>query len=282
MWPEHKDGDRIAEPDGFPLPRELDARVEMLIARMDAHGVSRAIVVQTPWHHHDDAYVLEQAQHFPGRLTPVASFPLMLQEADIAHEAGRLGKGGLSGVRLHVVGPNSLAIFQSDAIDPLYARAAETGAPVLFLTRNYMAFETYDRVAAAFPAMRMVIEHMGHVTAPFGGAAADLDALMRLSRRPNIHVKLGLHHQHSLEDYPWADLVPLQRRFIAEFGPQRLMWGSNWPMRLPDPTYTERLEVMSRHFPFSSDEERDWIMGGTAESLWPSPVAAAPSARTAR
>lgn len=269
LWPPRRPEDEVLAWPGQAEPDDLDAAAERLIAQMDAHGVARAIVVQTPWRHTDDSYLLHVAARFAGRLTPVGCLPLYLNEADFAHETTRLGANGLAGVRLHVIGPDALEIFQSDAADGLYRKASEAGLPVLFLSRTFAAFEVYAGIAAAWPDLKMVIEHMGHATANFGGTPADLDGLMALSSRPNIRVKLAIHHQHSQRSYPWADLHALQHRFIAEFGAPRLMWGSNWPMKLPDPSYTERLETMSRHFPFRNEEDRAWVMGGTAKSLWP-------------
>src|SRR5262245_46486122 len=126
LWPKRLPTDDVREWDGWPEPDDLDARAEPLIAQMDAHGVSRAIVVATPGRHTDDSYITGAAQRFPGRFTPVGSFPLFLNEADLAHEARRFGRGGLEGVRLHVTGPDAHAIFQGDGLDPLYRRASET------------------------------------------------------------------------------------------------------------------------------------------------------------
>jgi L-fuconolactonase len=273
LWPPRKPGDRVhAWPGVIEEPPELDARAETLIVQMDAHEVRRAIVVQTPWRYDDDSYLSEVIARFPGRFTGVGSFPMFLREADVAHEAARLGHNGLEGVRLHVAGPDALQIFAGAALDPLYRRASETALPVLFLTRNYAAFPLYGRVAEAWPDLRMVVEHMGHVTANFGGGPADEDALMALSAHANVYVKLGIHHQHSQGAYPWTDLHRIQRRFLDMFGADRLLWGSNWPMRLPAPSYQERLETLTRHFPFASEEERDQVMGRTAEALWPERV----------
>ncbi len=275
LWPPRGPNDVVhAWPGVIEEPADLDARAEQLIAQMDAHGVARAIVVQTPWRHDDDRYIVEAAQRFPGRLTCVGSFPMFLNEADVARETERLGTGGLEGVRLHVAGPDALALFAGDRLAPLYRKASAMGLPILFLTRNFAAFTIYDQVAAAWPDLRMVIEHLGHVTANFGGAAEDEDRLMSLGARSNVHVKLGIHQQHSREAYPWRDLHRIQQRFLAEFGANRLLWGSNWPMRLPDPSYTERLETLSRHFPFRTEEDRGWVMGRTAMTLWPERVAA--------
>ncbi len=46
------------------------------------------------------------------------------------------------------------------------------------------------------------------------------------------------------------------------------MWGSNYPMEMPDPTYRQRLEAVRTELPFLTEEEREWILGRAALSLW--------------
>src|SRR5689334_7208756 len=111
MWPPRRADTVVHAWPGVAEPDDLDARAEALIAQMDAHGVDRAVVVQTPWRFDGDAYLREAQARFPERLSLVGSFPLWLSEADIAYEAGRLGEGRLEGVRLHITGPDALELF---------------------------------------------------------------------------------------------------------------------------------------------------------------------------
>lgn len=279
LWPSPlRPGEVPLQPPGNPFPDHLDANAETLLAEMDRHGIARSIVVQSPWFAHDDRYLMEVADRWPDRFTNVACFPLALAEADLAHEAARVGQDGMQGVRVHVIGPDALAVFGGAGLDPLYRRLSDAGLPVLFLSRNALAHDRYGAIAEAFPDLKIVIEHMGFATTPpFGGTPESARNFMRLAARPNIFVKLAVHHQHSQTDYPWTDLHPLQHRFIAEFGANRLMWGSNWPMRPEEVTVDQRIEVMTRHFPFKSEDDRAWILGRTAESLWPQPALAAAS-----
>jgi len=270
LWNAPRPGYTAVDLPHFPFPAEVDGTAETLISQMDAHGVARAIVVQSPWWRHDDRYLLEVAERWPERLTPVGCLPFFIAETDVDAAVARVGRDGMHGVRMHVSGPNAVEAVTT-RFDPIFRRLSEAGLPVLFLSRDRRALPAYGTICARFPELRVVIDHFGYCTTePFGGGRAEQDALMRLARHPNAFVKLAIHHQHSREAYPWADLIPLQARLIAEFGARRLLWGSNWPMR--EPTYAQRLEVLSRHFPFSSAEDRDWVLGRTSETLWPHPA----------
>ncbi|MGH2370434.1 MAG: amidohydrolase family protein, partial [Chloroflexota bacterium] len=89
-----------------------------------------------------------------------------------------------------------------------------------------------------------------------------------LAGQPNVYVKVSNHVLHSRAPYPWTDLHGYQQRVIEAFGPRRLMWGSNWPMRRPNPTYAERLEAVRLHLPGLTPGDRAWILGKTAATLW--------------
>jgi predicted TIM-barrel fold metal-dependent hydrolase len=168
---------------------------------------------------------------------------------------------------MHISATGALDSIVRGDFNSAFQRLSECKLPVLFVGRTAGAFEVYRRIAQIFPDLNIVIDHMGHVSVPFGGSPALVDSLLHLSSQPRIYVKIALHHQHSQTSYPWCDLIPLQQRLISGFGASRLMWGSNWPMR--EPTYAQRLEAISKHFPFHSDEDRQWILGGTAAAIWP-------------
>jgi L-fuconolactonase len=69
-------------------------------------------------------------------------------------------------------------------------------------------------------------------------------------------------------DWRVADLQPYVAHLLDVFGPQRLMWGSDWPVvnlaggyrRWRDAT----LELL-RHLP---DAARDAVLGGTATTVY--------------
>jgi predicted TIM-barrel fold metal-dependent hydrolase len=200
---------------------------------------------------------------------------LILAEADLSAESEKVGHDGFAGLRVHVSGSGSLDLFATDALDPIYRRLADRNLPLLLLSRQHQAHDLYHRVAGKFPSLPIVIDHLGHATTPFGGTQATQDNFLRLAQHRNMNVKLALHHQHSAEAYPWRDLHAFQRRILDAFGPERAFWGSNWPMKPEQVTYTQRIETLARHFPFRDVSEREWVMGRTAARLWPSAVAQA-------
>jgi len=71
---------------------------------------------------------------------------------------------------------------------------------------------------------------------------------------------------------PYADLTPpeqeLFRRVIEAFTLRRVMWGSNFPSSRAG-GYLGQVQLGQTALPWLSDDDRRWIMGETAHTLWP-------------
>ena len=71
-----------------------------------------------------------------------------------------------------------------------------------------------------------------------------------------------------------AEQYEMAREIVDAFGPQRCVWGSNFPTAQYNPTldYAETVRLFSEAIELTG-EERAWILGHTAERLWFSPRA---------
>ncbi|MCH2536038.1 MAG: amidohydrolase [Dehalococcoidia bacterium] len=70
---------------------------------------------------------------------------------------------------------------------------------------------------------------------------------------------------------PYADLTApekeLFRRVIEAFTPQGVMWGPDFPSSR-EGGYIGQVQLGLTALSWLSDDERGWIMGGTAHKLW--------------
>ena len=59
------------------------------------------------------------------------------------------------------------------------------------------------------------------------------------------------------------------KRFINAYGPDRCIWGSDFPLELwaPKVTYNDHLRIFQEDLGLNP-EEQTAILGGTAECLW--------------
>jgi predicted TIM-barrel fold metal-dependent hydrolase len=261
--------DRRAYPHVRGRERPLDHRgsAERLLQEMDAAGVAWALLVQTPWLGEDNRYLVDAMRRDPGRFTGLGWLEDPLAPDAPERLERQYHQDGLRGVRLHLTDERVHAGVLAGAADPLFARAQALGVPVQFLNRT-PHHAAIMRVAQRFPDVAIVVDHLGHPVPAEWPDYPSSATFFALAQRPNVYVKVSNHVMHSREAYPWADLHDYQRRTIDAYGPRRLMWGSNWPMTLPTPTYRQRLDAVRAALHLSA-EERSWILGRTAHSLWP-------------
>ncbi|MDE0041992.1 MAG: amidohydrolase family protein, partial [Candidatus Poribacteria bacterium] len=58
------------------------------------------------------------------------------------------------------------------------------------------------------------------------------------------------------------------RRIYDAFGPDRLMWGTDFPWVLRNIGYRPALELFRTHLDFLTDLDREWLFCKTALKLW--------------
>ncbi|MHB1133340.1 MAG: amidohydrolase family protein [Chloroflexota bacterium] len=248
---------------------------DFLISQMDEAGVAAALLVQTPWYGLDNRYLVESMHRFPGRFAAIGFFGDPLAADAPAELARQYHEDGFRGLRFHLANSERKFVdderiidgLMSGAVDPLLRQARDLGVAVQFLNRvsNQHVIVT---VADRFPDLTIVVDHLGH---PLLAEAPDYPSsrhLFALAERPNVYVKISNHVLSSRQPFPWADLHDYQRRLLDLFGPRRLMWATNWPMDTPQLGYAERLAAVRDHLPFLTGEDRDWVLGRTAFSLW--------------
>jgi L-fuconolactonase len=87
-----------------------------------------------------------------------------------------------------------------------------------------------------------------------------------LSAEPNVYAKVLAAAQDSNEQYPFEDLWPLCETAIATFGPERLMFGTDFPHVLQACPYDQALKWLD-DMPFVDEEMRRLIGEQTVRRL---------------
>jgi predicted TIM-barrel fold metal-dependent hydrolase len=73
----------------------------------------------------------------------------------------------------------------------------------------------------------------------------------------------------SQQQYPFADVHWMARRIVDAFGADRCMYGSNFPTAQYNPKvdYRQAVRLFAEALDLT-DDERAWVLGGTAAKLW--------------
>jgi predicted TIM-barrel fold metal-dependent hydrolase len=241
---------------------EVSNDVEDLIAEMDKAGVACATLVQpNATYGLDNSYQCDSAQRYAPRTVAVGILdPAAPDAADLL--TYWVNERGMKGVRLQ-----SQAEPDDPRCDALWQRAAGLGVPISIGGGGQS--EKVDRMrhmGARHPHVIFAPDHF----AGWSGAqdkAAMTTALERLAQLPNAYLRLS-----STSLGPYADLAlseqALFRRVIDAFTPRRVMWGSNFPSSRAG-GYIGQVQLGQTALSWLSDDDRRWIMGETARTLWP-------------
>ena len=158
--------------------------------------------------------------------------------------------------------------------DPLWAQAHVLRIPVCVLTTPDRLPEV-RAMAARFPDVPVALDHVGGIGAGSGLPPAVTEALLDLADLPNVYLKVSTVNFAPLRR-AGDEGLDLWRRIVARYGARRLLWGSNYPVS-QEGSYADMVDLGSRALPFLSDADREWVMAGTAVSLWPRLKGAEPS-----
>jgi L-fuconolactonase len=128
-------------------------------------------------------------------------------------------------------------------------------------------------VAQRVPHLRIVIDHLGKPPIASRGLEAWSSLLARAARMPNVFAKLSGLDAGDADHWSAADIAPYVDRALELFGPERLMFGSDWPVANLRGGYSKVWRETKLALAGLTRDERDRILGGTAIEFYRLPVA---------
>jgi L-fuconolactonase len=141
--------------------------------------------------------------------------------------------------------------FADEGVRNLWRQAAELGLIVELHIGPHYAAQAGEAIRA-FPSTNVLIDHLAE---PAYGAPEEYADVLALAQLPNVYMKLS-ELQHFAKEPPlYPDALPLTRRVVAAFGPDRLVWGGGTPA------------IIDAHLPQCSEAECAKVKGGTLAGL---------------
>jgi predicted TIM-barrel fold metal-dependent hydrolase len=249
--------------------------VEQLLFEMDQHGVDQATLVCARIDHNPDNndYVAACVRRYPDRLHQLADVDCFW--TDTYHTPGaadRLAAAvrayGLKGFTHYIHRDDDGAWFLSDDGLAFLRTAAELNQLASFAIPPRLQ-PVLRELARRFPSVPFLCHHMGHPRATEAPDYPTLKEILASAAVPNIHVKLsGFHYVAGLAwEYPYADCLPIVRALYEHFGPERLHWGSDYPVVRRAMTYQQALGAVRRHCDFIPAADQARILGDSLADL---------------
>ncbi|WP_030904336.1 amidohydrolase family protein [Streptomyces sp. NRRL F-5126] len=125
------------------------------------------------------------------------------------------------------------------------------------------------RAAALLPGLTFVLDHLGKPRIAAGQREPWARDVARLAEHANTACKLsGLVTEAAWDAWSTGDLRPYADTVIEAFGPDRLMFGSDWPVCTLAATYGEVLDAARSLVAGLGGAERAAVLAGTARRLY--------------
>lgn len=244
--------------------------IETLLFQMEQNNVASALLVQMAGEF-DNTYQTQCAERYPDRLASIVIVDT--NQLDAPDKLAVLAAQGAAGVRL-------FANTRSPGADPfaIWRKAEELKLVVSCGgSADGFAAAEFAQTVEAVPDLPIIIEHLGGVKdancpeAPYPLAQKIFD----LARYPNTYIKIHGLGEFAVRNmpataFPFAQPIPpfLQMAYDA-FGPERMMWGSDYPPVSGREGYRNSLQFTLAQFEGKPQSALEQIFGGTARKLFP-------------
>ncbi|HFZ8996263.1 TPA: amidohydrolase [Citrobacter freundii] len=225
------------------------------------HQLDGAVLVQARHDEDENAWLVEQASRADG-VSGVVGW-LDITAADLDEKLVQW-RGQLCGLR-HLVQDEAdpAAWLEREAVSRGMQQLQRQGYSWdLLVTHRHLAAAA--RFAACHDGHWLVLDHFGKPDIA-RGAAYWTEQIRPLAVLPHVVGKLsGLVTEAGRGDWSEAQLLPFFDAALELFGPQRLMFGSDWPVCLLAAEYSDVYRLCETALASLTQEQRSAIWGGTA------------------
>lgn len=198
---------------------DRDARLADYLAELDNHGFTHGVLVQPSFLGEDNSYLLAALAACPDRLRGVVVVGHTTPEDELV----RMAEAGVVGVRLNLVGAHA-----PDFTEPAWAvfleRLRRVGLHLELTCAAQALEEALPPLLAA--GCDVVVDHFGRPDGPLGMDDPGFRCLLEAGTSGQVWVKLSAVYRM---DPARFNAPCVLRQLAGALGPERLVWGSDWP-----------------------------------------------------
>ncbi len=248
----------------FPLLRR-SFTLDELHPSLVANDISATVIVQT-------VSVAEETPELLA-LAAAAEVPSLvvgwvdLTGPDVSDRLAELrsapGGNRLVGIRHQVQEETDLNWLRRDDVRLGLAAIGSAGLAYDLIIKPQHLGVAADTVAA-LPDVRFILDHAGKPAIGKGERQPWQSNIADLARHPNVAVKLSGLVTEAGPYWEIDDLRPYAEDLLESFGPERIMFGSDWPVCLLAASYDQVAHCAEELTAHLSSSERAMIFGATA------------------
>ncbi len=243
--------------------------IETLIYQMKTNDVQKALLIPYAGNF-DNSYMMDCMKKYPD------SFKVAVQvdnnDPNALNQLEKLAKEGAVGVRLRPYEP-----FPGADPYALWRKAEEIGLAVSCHGSVEMFAEPgFSEMVKSVPNLKIVLEHLGGAakTIAFPKPQVQLlDKVLALAKYQNVYIKIPGFGELMPRPFPFRvpafDGAPKILKMVYDtFGSHHMMWGSDFPPCAGREGYANVLRFPMECVPYFTQEDKEWIFGKTASSVW--------------
>lgn len=237
-----------------------------LAPQLAAHGIDATVVVQSSSSLDETRELLDTARRSDGLIAGVVGWA-DLTDPGLPEVLASLD-GPLVGVRHQVQDePDPDWLARPAVRGGLRAVAAAGLVYDLLVTPRELAVAA--ATVRALPEVRFVLDHGAKPAIADGGWQPWADLVTELAALPNVTCKLsGLVTEADWAGWQPPDVLPYARHLLAAFGPERLLFGSDWPVCTLAGQYGDVYALAEQAVAALAPAERDAVLGGNAARVY--------------
>lgn len=225
---------------------------------LDANGVSGCVAVQADQSEAETTFLLDLADQYPF-IRGVVGW-VDLQAADVSDRLAHFARRPkLKGVRHIVQGEGDLRFL----LRPGFMAGIEALAAYRLTYDLLVKPHQLDAVAefvAGFPSQPFVIDHLAKPYIKAGVREPWATQLSAIAKHSHVYCKLsGMVTEADWTAWKPADFVFYVKHILEVFGPERVMFGSDWPVCNVAARYDEVVGLVGQAVGHLSSREQERI-----------------------
>lgn len=238
-------------------------------------GVDRYNLIQMTWYGTDHQYILDVIARYPKQFVGTGMVPAVtdISLADPGAAMIDLSQGGVYAFRQR--GKSGRPKFNDGdrwmdhpGYEKMFATGAEHNLALSYLMTPADLPEL-DRMCSRFPETPVIIDHFCAIGRQNMFIEEEIQQLCAMARHRRVMLKIGAFYALGAKKPPYLDMLPLIRRVVDAFGPERCMWESDSPLQTKNEhTFSAAVDIIKKHADFLSESDKHQILVKTAEDFF--------------
>ena len=247
-------------------PIHRDFLPDDLAALLHQNGVAATVLVQSMPDEADTRFMLDLADRHAFIAAVVGWVDLKAPDAP-ARIATMAAHPKLRGLRPMLQDLDDDGWIDDPALAPAMEAMLRHGLRLdaLVLPRHLPSLLAFAR---QHPELPIVIDHLAK---PAMGAVPDarwVNDMARLAARPRVECKLSGMVTEAGPGWTVERLTPYARHVLQVFGPERVMWGSDWPVLRLAADYAAWVDASEALLAHLAPAQRDAVFGSNARRFY--------------